>query len=80
MTAPTDNRRTGRSLLRDISSHGMFWPVVALILLVLACGLRSPGFLDITVRDGHLFGQLVDIAYHPRSGRLGAAVGQSRVQ
>ncbi|WP_454085856.1 ABC transporter permease [Georgenia sp. Marseille-Q6866] len=61
MTASTD-RRTGRSLLRDVSSHGMFWPVVALVLLVLACGLRSPGFLEITVRDGHLFGQLVDIA------------------
>ncbi|MCM3661429.1 ABC transporter permease [Georgenia satyanarayanai] len=61
MTASTD-RPAGRNLLRDISSHGMFWPIVALVLLVLACGLRSPGFLDVTVRDGHLFGQLVDIA------------------
>ena len=48
--------------LRTISSHGMFWPVVALVILLLACGLRSPGFLDVTIRDGHLFGQLVDIA------------------
>ena len=47
--------------LRTISGHGMFWPVVALLVLLLACGLRSPGFLDITIRDGHLFGQLVDI-------------------
>ncbi|WP_413452404.1 ABC transporter permease [Georgenia phoenicis] len=61
MTASTD-RRAGRNLLRDVSSHGMFWPVVALVLLVLACGLRSSGFLDIALRDGHLFGQLVDIA------------------
>ncbi|MEE6274310.1 ABC transporter permease [Georgenia wangjunii] len=63
MTASTGRSRSnGSTLLRDISHHGLFWPVVALVVLVLACGLRSPGFLDVTVRDGNLVGQLVDIA------------------
>lgn len=41
--------------------HRMFWPVVALVALLLACGAQSPGFLNITVRDGNLYGQLIDI-------------------
>jgi ribose/xylose/arabinose/galactoside ABC-type transport system permease subunit len=63
MTASTGRSTAPRtSVLRDIAHHGLFWPVVALVVLILACGLRSPGFLDIEMRDGHLFGQLVDIA------------------
>lgn len=41
--------------------HKLFWPVVALVALLLAAGARSPGFLDVTVQDGHLFGQIIDI-------------------
>ncbi|MGC5167527.1 ABC transporter permease [Luteimicrobium sp. DT211] len=41
--------------------HNLFWPIVALVVLLLACGIVSPGFLDVTVQDGHLFGQIVDI-------------------
>jgi len=47
--------------LRAVTRHQLFWPVVALVVLLLAAGLRSPGFLDVTVQDGHLFGQLIDI-------------------
>lgn len=44
-----------------VAKHHLFWPVVALLALWVACGIVSPGFLDIKVVDGHLFGQLVDI-------------------
>ena len=61
MTGTTTTSRSSGSFLRDVSHHGLFWPVVALVLLIVACGIKSPGFLDVAVRDGHLFGQLVDI-------------------
>ncbi len=43
------------------SGHSAFWPAIALVVLVVACGVKSPGFLDVTIQDGHLFGQLIDI-------------------
>ncbi len=46
---------------REVTHHGLFWPLLALVLLLLACGIASPGFLDVTVRDGHLFGQVIDL-------------------
>ena len=54
-------KTTGRAALQRVVHHRLFWPVFALVTLLLACGLRSPGFLAITVQDGHLFGQLIDI-------------------
>ena len=48
--------------VRRVVHHKLFWPVVALVALLLAAGLRSPGFLTISVQDGHLFGQVIDIA------------------
>ncbi len=47
---------------RKITQHRLFWPVVALVVLIVACGIKNPTFLDVEIRDGHLFGQLVDIA------------------
>lgn len=47
--------------IRRVSSHGMLWPTVTLVLLIIACGIKSPGFLDVSVMNGNLFGQLVDI-------------------
>lgn len=47
--------------LRDLSGHSSFWPAVALVLLLVGCGIKSPGFLSVTIQDGHLFGQLIDI-------------------
>lgn len=47
--------------LTRVTKHHLFWPVVALLALWIACGVVSPGFLDVKIVDGHLFGQLVDI-------------------
>ncbi|MBO0923485.1 ABC transporter permease [Cellulomonas sp. zg-ZUI199] len=59
--APAPAASRGAAVWREVTHHGLFWPLLALVLLILACGVASPGFLDVTVRDGHLFGQLVDL-------------------
>lgn len=41
--------------------HRLFWPLVTLVLLLAVNAAFNPGFLRITVRDGHLYGSLVDI-------------------
>ncbi|PJI95039.1 ABC transporter permease [Luteimicrobium subarcticum] len=56
-----DGRTRFQTTVARVTGHQLFWPVVALVVLLLACGIVSPGFLDVTVRDGHLFGQPVDI-------------------
>ncbi len=45
----------GRALPRII------WPAVALLLLLLFNLLFTDGFFDVSVRDGHLYGSLIDI-------------------
>lgn len=44
-----------------IQGHRLFWPVAALLALVALNAAVRPGFVRITVRDGHLYGALVDI-------------------
>jgi len=39
----------------------IFWPLVALVLLLLINFIIIPGFFHITVKNGHLFGSLIDI-------------------
>ncbi|GAB3765281.1 ABC transporter permease [Ramlibacter monticola] len=41
--------------------HRLFWPVVTLVLLLAVNAAFNPSFIRITVRDGHLYGSLVDI-------------------
>ena len=41
--------------------HRLFWPVVTLVLLLALNAGFNPSFLHVTVRDGHLYGSLVDI-------------------
>ena len=41
--------------------HRLFWPVVTLVLLLGINAAFNPHFLRVTVRDGHLYGSLVDI-------------------
>ncbi|GAA2230823.1 ABC transporter permease [Herbiconiux moechotypicola] len=47
-------------LLRTVTSR-LFWPVVMLLALVAINVIAFPGFLTITVKDGHLFGSVIDI-------------------
>lgn len=50
-----------RSPVSRVVSHNLFWPVMALVLLVAANTIYRPSFLRIAIRDGHLFGAPIDI-------------------
>jgi len=44
-----------------IITHRLFWPVVLLLVLFVVNLVAFPGFFRIEVKDGHLFGSLIDI-------------------
>jgi simple sugar transport system permease protein len=48
--------------MRRLVAHPLFWPLATLLLLLAGNGLFNPGFLALQWRDGHVFGNLVDIA------------------
>jgi galactofuranose transport system permease protein len=48
--------------MRRLVAHPLFWPLAALALLLAGNGLFNPGFLALQWRDGHLYGNLIDIA------------------
>lgn len=45
-----------------IWSNRLLWPVLMLVVLFAVNAAVFPQFFDVTVRDGHLFGSLIDIA------------------
>lgn len=47
--------------LKKLSKHQIFWPLLALALVLLFNLFFTPGFFKIQIRDGHLFGSLIDI-------------------
>src|SRR6476646_11334430 len=47
--------------MKKLAAHALFWPGVTLLLLIALNAAVNPGFLAITLRDGHLYGNLVDI-------------------
>ena len=49
------------SLLTRASRHHLFWPALALALLIVANVIYRPSFVQIRILDGHLFGSVIDI-------------------
>lgn len=47
--------------LRRLSKLQLFWPLVVLTLMLLFNVVANVHFFSITVRDGHLYGSLVDV-------------------
>ncbi|SFS14450.1 simple sugar transport system permease protein [Microbacterium sp. cf046] len=47
--------------MKKILRHRLFWPTAALIALIALNTASRPSFLSITVRDGELYGSLIDI-------------------
>ncbi|WP_194819927.1 ABC transporter permease [Nocardia sp. XZ_19_385] len=41
--------------------HRLFWPAMALVVLLAVDAVHTPGFLAVRVQDGHLYGSLIDI-------------------
>lgn len=46
---------------RRVRESQVFWPLVALGLLMLFNAFFTPGFFRLEIKDGHLFGSLIDI-------------------
>jgi galactofuranose transport system permease protein len=44
-----------------VHRHRLFWPVVALVALLVANTVNRPSFLSVRVQDGHLFGALINL-------------------
>ena len=47
--------------MKKLVSHRLFWPIAALIALIALNAIARPQFISITVRDGELYGALIDI-------------------
>lgn len=50
-----------QNILKKIYSAKIFWPLASLIILLLFNFIMTPSFLSITMKDGHLFGNTIDI-------------------
>lgn len=59
--APVSTSAVTQPWLRRCASQPLFWPLLTLVLLLLGNGVFNPGFLALNWRDGHLYGNLVDI-------------------
>ncbi|RKR92102.1 simple sugar transport system permease protein [Micromonospora pisi] len=47
--------------MTNLLRHRLFWPLAILALLLLGNLAFTPGFFSIQLRDGHLYGSLIDI-------------------
>jgi len=47
--------------MKGLTQHALFWPATTLVLLLIVCASFNPSFLSLAWRDGHLYGNLVDI-------------------
>lgn len=48
-------------LVTRLAAHRLFWPLALLAALLVTNVVHTPDFFSIQIRDGHLFGSLVDI-------------------
>jgi len=75
LTPPRE--RTSPSGWRALTGHRATWPLLALVTLLVVDGFVAPGFYDIRIVEGRLFGSLIDILYRavpPALIALGMAV------
>ncbi|WP_258570961.1 ABC transporter permease [Flavimaribacter sediminis] len=65
MTASTDMGKDNHAagLWRALMQSRAIWPLLALVLILIVAGLISPGFYEIRIVEGRLFGNLIDILY-----------------
>lgn len=47
--------------LKSVVRHRLFWPIVALLTLIVVNTIARPSFISITVQNGQLYGPLIDI-------------------
>ena len=51
-------------LFSNFVNSKIFWPIVALVALLLFNVFMTPGFFSVQIKDGHLYGSLLDILNH----------------
>ena len=47
--------------LQVMTRHHLFWPAAVLVALIAANVIYRPGFISVEMRDGHLYGSVIDI-------------------
>ncbi|MCR2825181.1 ABC transporter permease [Microbacterium sp. zg.Y909] len=47
--------------MRRLVRQRLFWPIAALLTLIVVNTIARPSFISVTVRDGQLYGPLIDI-------------------
>ena len=57
----TKDRLSARDRLSVAIAHRLFWPLVALAALLVGNVFFTPGFFSIQMKQGHLYGSLIDI-------------------
>lgn len=53
--------KRAKNIFQRFYSEKIFWPATSLIVLLLFNFIMTPEFLSITMKDGHLFGNTIDI-------------------
>lgn len=48
-------------LIKRVRESRLFWPLVALALILLTDAIFAPGFFKIGILEGHLYGNLIDV-------------------
>lgn len=54
-------KKKEKSIFHKIYNANIFWPLTSLIILLLFNFIMTPSFLSISMKDGHLFGNIIDI-------------------
>jgi len=53
--------KTNPPLFKRLRENRLFWPLVALALILITDAIFAPGFFKIGILDGHLYGNLIDV-------------------
>lgn len=53
-----------QTYLKRFTNSKIFWPLVALVVLLIFNFFVTPGFFNLYIKDGHLYGSLMDILNH----------------
>jgi len=59
--APSPAQQPWQRLRHWAGRHALLQPLAALALLLLVAGISVPGFFALELKDGHLYGSLIDI-------------------
>jgi simple sugar transport system permease protein len=65
-------------LLKRVRESRLFWPLVAMALILIVDAIFAPGFFKIGILDGHLYGNLIDV-FNNSAPLMLVAIGMTMV-